>query len=76
LPWLIIYISAENLKLILTARRIDSLEKLAEDINRDFGSGVKVLAVQLDISKPDQVQGSVSRLPGELQHIDVLVNNA
>ena len=76
MPWLIIYISAENLKLILTARRIDSLEKLAEDINRDFGSGVKVLAVQLDISKPDQVQGSVSRLPGELQHIDVLVNNA
>jgi 3-hydroxy acid dehydrogenase/malonic semialdehyde reductase len=68
--------SLENLKLILTARRIDSLKKLAEDINKEFGSGVKVLPVQLDISKPDQVQGFVSRLPDEFQHIDVLVNNA
>jgi 3-hydroxy acid dehydrogenase/malonic semialdehyde reductase len=68
--------SPENLKLILTARRIDSLKKLAQDINKEFGSGVKVLPVQLDISKPDQVQGFVSRLPDEFQHIDVLVNNA
>lgn len=68
--------SSENIKLILTARRIDSLKELAEAINKESGSGVKVLAVQLDISKPDQVQGFVSRLPGEFQHIDVLVNNA
>jgi len=68
--------SSENIKLILTARRIDSLKELAEAINKESGSGVKVLAVQLDISKPDQVQGFVSRLPGEFQHIDILVNNA
>jgi 3-hydroxy acid dehydrogenase/malonic semialdehyde reductase len=68
--------SSENIKLILTARRIDSLKELAEAINKESGSGVKVLAVQLDISKPDQVQGFVSRLPEEFQHIDVLVNNA
>jgi NADP-dependent 3-hydroxy acid dehydrogenase YdfG len=37
---------------------------------------VKVLAVQLDISQSDQIQGFVSRLPDEFQHIDVLVNNA
>jgi 3-hydroxy acid dehydrogenase/malonic semialdehyde reductase len=68
--------SPENLKLIVTARRIDTLKQLAEEINKEFGSGVKVLAVQLDISKPDQVRGFVSRLPEEFQHIDVLVNNA
>jgi 3-hydroxy acid dehydrogenase/malonic semialdehyde reductase len=68
--------SPENLKLILTARRINSLNQLAEDINKEFGSGVRVLAVQLDISKPDQVHGFVSRLPDDFQHIDVLVNNA
>lgn len=68
--------SPENLKLILTARRIDTLKQLAEEIHQEFGSGVKVLAVQLDISKPDQVCGFVSRLPEEFQHIDVLVNNA
>jgi 3-hydroxy acid dehydrogenase/malonic semialdehyde reductase len=68
--------SPENLKLIVTARRIDTLKQLAEEVNKEFGRGVKVLAVQLDISKPDQVRGFVSRLPEEFQHIDVLVNNA
>jgi 3-hydroxy acid dehydrogenase/malonic semialdehyde reductase len=66
----------ENLKLVLTARRIDALKQLAEEINKEFGSGVKVLAVQLDISRPDQVHGFVSRLPEDFQHIDMLVNNA
>jgi 3-hydroxy acid dehydrogenase/malonic semialdehyde reductase len=65
-----------NLKLILTARRIDALKQLAEEINKEFGRGVKVLAVQLDISRPDQVHGFVSRLPEDFQHIDVLINNA
>jgi 3-hydroxy acid dehydrogenase/malonic semialdehyde reductase len=68
--------SPGNLKLILTARRIDTLKQLAEEIHEEFGSGAKVFAVQLDISKPDQVRGFVSRLPEEFQHIDVLVNNA
>jgi len=68
--------SPEDLKLILTARRIDSLKQLAEDIEKEVGGGVKVLPVQLDISQPDQVHGFVSRLPSEFQQIDVLVNNA
>jgi len=68
--------SPEDLKLVLTARRIDSLNQLAEEINSEVGNGVKVLPVQLDISKPDQVHGFVSRLPDGFQQIDVLVNNA
>ena len=65
-----------DLKLILTARRLDNLKQLAEDINKEVGSGVQVLPVQLDISKPDEVHGFVDRLPVEFQQIDVLVNNA
>jgi 3-hydroxy acid dehydrogenase/malonic semialdehyde reductase len=66
----------KNLKLILTARRIDSLKQLAADINEEVGSGVQVLPVQLDVSKPNEVAQLVQNLPKEFQQIDVLVNNA
>ena len=68
--------SSKNLKLILTARRIDTLKQVAADINKEVGDSVKVLPIQLDISKPDQVATFVEKLPAEFKDIDVLVNNA
>lgn len=68
--------SPKNLKLVLTARRIDTLKQIASEINAEVGSGVKVLPVQLDVSDPKQVREFVSNLPTEFQAIDVLVNNA
>ncbi|KEF55786.1 oxidoreductase [Exophiala aquamarina CBS 119918] len=68
--------SPENLKLIITARRIDTLKQVAADINKEVGSGVQVLPVQLDVSKPDQVRNLIPSLPQEFRDIDVLVNNA
>ncbi|KAL8666255.1 MAG: hypothetical protein Q9202_001523 [Teloschistes flavicans] len=68
--------SPQNLKLILTARRLDSLNALAEDIKKEVGSGVHVLPLKLDVSKPDQVRGFVASLPPDFKEIDVLVNNA
>lgn len=66
----------QDLKLILTARRLDNLKQLAEDIKKELGGGVQVLPVQLDISKSSEVHGFVSKLPTDFQQIDVLVNNA
>lgn len=68
--------SPKNLKIILTARRIDSLKEVAADINKEVGDGVKVLPVKLDISKPEEVGAFVSNLPEEFKDIDILVNNA
>ena len=68
--------SPKNLKLILTARRIDTLKQLAEEITKEVGSAVKVLPVKLDVSSPKEVKGFVDSLPIEYQEIDVLVNNA
>ncbi|KAF1919867.1 hypothetical protein BDU57DRAFT_443133 [Ampelomyces quisqualis] len=65
----------DDLKIILTARREDALKEVAEEIE-SFAKGVKVLAVKLDISKIEQVQGFVDKLPAEFKEIDVLVNNA
>ncbi|KAJ9154951.1 NADP-dependent 3-hydroxy acid dehydrogenase 1 [Pleurostoma richardsiae] len=65
-----------NLKLVLTARRVDVLEKIAQEIRAEVGEGVKVLPVKLDVSQPDQVRGFVAGLPEEFRDINVLVNNA
>lgn len=65
-----------NLKLVLTARRIDALKEVAAKIREEVGEGVQVLPVQLDISKPEEVKAFVSGLPEEFRDINVLVNNA
>jgi len=68
--------SPNNLRLILTARRIDTLKQVAADITKQVGEGVKVLPFQLDVSKPKEVSSFVGNLPEEWRGIDILVNNA
>lgn len=66
----------KSLRLILTARRIDTLTQIAQEIVGEVGEGVKVLPVKLDVSNPDEVRSLVGQLPEEFRDIDVLVNNA
>lgn len=68
--------SPKDLKLILTARRIDTLKEIAQEIKKEVGEGVKVLPFKLDVSKPDEVRNFIPSLPEEFREIDVLVNNA
>lgn len=68
--------SPKSLKLILTARRIDTLKEIAEEIKTEVGSGVQVLPMKLDVSNPSEVKGFVDSLPADFREIDVLVNNA
>jgi 3-hydroxy acid dehydrogenase / malonic semialdehyde reductase len=68
--------SPNNLKIVITARRIDALKQVAADINKEVGDGVKVLPVKLDVSKPEEVKAFVGNLPDEFKDINILVNNA
>ncbi|KAJ5263926.1 hypothetical protein N7478_011531 [Penicillium angulare] len=68
--------SPKNLKLILTARRIDTLKQVAAEIKEEVGDGVQVLPVKLDVSNPEEIKNFVPSLPEEFKEIDVLVNNA
>ncbi|KAK2593480.1 hypothetical protein QQS21_008796 [Conoideocrella luteorostrata] len=68
--------SPHNLRLILTARRLNSLHELASQISHDVGDGVKVLPMKLDVSDPEAVRNFVNSLPEEWRDVDVLVNNA
>ena len=67
--------SPQNLRIILTARRLEKLTETAQDIVGRFPD-VKVRTTQLDSSNPPAIRGFVANLPEEWRHIDILVNNA
>lgn len=66
--------AAENVRLLLCARRIDKLSLLAEQIKNKYNA--EVHALKLDVSDSDEVQSFMHRLPEEWKNIDILVNNA
>ena len=59
-------------RLILTARRIDSLLKLQAELSAD----AEILVIPLDVSDRAAVQGAIESLPERFRNIDVLLNNA
>ena len=68
--------SPQSLRIIITARRVDTLKEVAAEITQEFGKGVQVLPVKFDISNPQEVSSFVGNLPQEWRDIDILVNNA
>ncbi len=64
--------AAEGHRLVLTARRLDKLEKLRGEL--PAAAGVHI--VQLDVRDRAAVDAAVASLPAEFHEIDVLVNNA
>ena len=61
-------------KLIISARRIDQLNDIANCLRQEYQ--IEVLPIQLDVRDKDTVQQVINNLPKEWQHIDILVNNA
>lgn len=66
----------QDLRLILTARRLEVLNDIAAEIKKEVGDGVNVLPVKMDVSKPDEVRSFVGNLPEEWRDIHILLNNA
>jgi 3-hydroxy acid dehydrogenase / malonic semialdehyde reductase len=66
---------AENgYKIIITARRKDKLEKLAQNLMDKYNS--KVLCLAFDVRDFQATQKALDSLPGEWSQIDILINNA
>ncbi|ORY93502.1 hypothetical protein BCR43DRAFT_497042 [Syncephalastrum racemosum] len=63
----------EGSNLILAARRLDRLQALKDDIQRDHQE-VKIHTLSLDVRSKKAIDASVADLP--IKDIDVLVNNA
>ncbi|MBS7564562.1 SDR family NAD(P)-dependent oxidoreductase [Mucilaginibacter sp. Bleaf8] len=69
------YIFARNgYDLILTGRRQDRLDALAQQLNKDYN--VRIAVAAFDIRNKEQVIHHLESLPDDLKKVDVLVNNA
>ncbi len=64
----------EGARLVLCARRLDRLERMAEEIRAAHDADILVHA--LDVRDRKAVEGLLQRLPEAWREVDVLVNNA
>ncbi len=60
--------------ILICARRIDKLNEIADDINKNFD--VNVYAFELDVRNHNDVKDRLEQLPEEWKEVDILVNNA
>ena len=65
----------EGASLVIVARRIQLLEHVRQDIERNYPN-VKVLTAQVDVTKREQVKQSVQQAERTIGPIDILINNA
>lgn len=66
-------------RVVLAARSLDKLEKIAEEINEKFNSQQstsKVLCIKTDVTKEEDCKNLVEQTIKHFGKIDVLVNNA
>ena len=66
--------AGEKANLILIARRIERLNRLADDLKNKFG--IKIKTMKLDVRNLSDVQKSIAALDDEWKNIDILINNA
>lgn len=64
---------AEGVRVAITARNADRLNKAADQLRAEGG---QVIAVAADVSQSDQVNQCLARVIAETGRIDLLVNNA
>ena len=66
--------AAQGAKVILSARRVDKLQVLEDELNQHYGACCLLLPI--DVRDRTQVQSQLASLPTEWQAIDILINNA
>ncbi|PSN12924.1 NAD(P)-dependent oxidoreductase [filamentous cyanobacterium CCT1] len=67
-------LAAIGARLILAARRLDTLEELAAELQQQHGTNV--LTVELDVRQPEAVIEAIESLPEDWRAIAILINNA
>jgi NADP-dependent 3-hydroxy acid dehydrogenase YdfG len=66
--------AAKGKRLIITGRRDDRLQELAETLRKEHNA--EVLTVAFDISKRESVESAMASLDRNWKNIDILINNA
>lgn len=64
----------QGANLVLTARRLEKLEALAEELKSEHD--IEALPIQCDVTKPEQVNEAAAQAKEKFGKVDVLINNA
>ncbi|WP_034925287.1 SDR family oxidoreductase [Gillisia sp. CAL575] len=67
------HLASKGASVVLGARRIENLEKIAKEIRENGG---KVEVLKTDVTKPEDVKALVDKAVSAFGKIDVLINNA
>jgi NADP-dependent 3-hydroxy acid dehydrogenase YdfG len=67
------YLAEKGAKVVLGARRVEKLEKIASEIKENGGEAV---ALKTDVTKAEDVKALVKKAKDTFGKIDVLINNA
>ncbi|MDQ3192065.1 MAG: SDR family NAD(P)-dependent oxidoreductase [Bacteroidota bacterium] len=62
-----------NYNIILTGRRKERLQELAKELEK---FPIKVLSINFDVRKLEEVKAAFDSIPEDFKNIDILVNNA
>lgn len=62
-----------NYNIILTGRRKERLQELAKELEK---FPIKVLSINFDVRKSEEVKAAFDSIPEDFKNIDILVNNA
>lgn len=65
---------AQGAKVILSARRVDKLQALEDELHQQYDACCYLLP--LDVRDKAQIQSQLDSLPNEWRAIDILINNA
>src|ERR1700679_482221 len=66
--------AALGVNVVIAARRLDRIEKLAEELSSKYG--IKAFPIQLDVQKNEEVEAVFHDLEKKNIEIDIVVNNA
>ncbi|MEO0648269.1 MAG: SDR family oxidoreductase [Cyanobacteria bacterium J06650_10] len=68
------YFAKAGARLILSARRKEKLQSLADTLKKDYQ--VQTLLLPLDVQQSDEINGAIQSLPDNWGNVDILINNA
>ena len=68
-------LAEEGVNLAICSRDQDKINKVKEEIHQKINSEIKVLALQVDLDSPDEIQAFYKQVENDLGSVDILVNN-
>lgn len=62
-----------NAHIVIADRNIEEAQKTANDLQKE---GIETMAIQVDVTRPEQVEQMVTTIVEKFHAIDILINNA